>query len=73
MDQSAKEPKRGTIQSFFRSFNVKNRNSTSTIPHETVDAASASATINNEQQDEQISTHLSSSLSSRLLSPSSSN
>jgi hypothetical protein len=78
MDQFSKEPKRGTIQSFFSSYSVKNRKSTSSVPHnitdsrlhETVEISSTSAS--GEQQEGQTSTY-SSSLSPRLLSPSSSN
>ncbi|CAF4089460.1 unnamed protein product [Adineta steineri] len=75
MDQPSKESKRGTIRSFFNSYNIKSRKSTSAIPHNTTDSLSnetmdiSSTSINDEQQ-EQISTY-SSSLSPRLLSPSS--
>ena len=72
MDQFPKEPKRGTIQSFFSSHSVKNRKSTSSISHnvtnsrpdETFEIGSTSAS--REQQEEQISSY-SSSLSRRLL------
>jgi hypothetical protein len=40
MDKSSKEPKRGTIRSFFNSCNVKNRSSTFAIPHNTTDSLS---------------------------------
>jgi hypothetical protein len=62
MDKSLKEPKRGTIRSFFNSCNVKNRSSTFAIPHNTTDSLSheivdmSSTSTNDEQQEKQIST-----------------